>query len=600
MKLSALIQSADPQPASRVTPVVIDSRSGTARNFEVVAGDRDPELARISDDSRNVDATSLFVATPQGLPHLQRLLAGDCAIGALLLPRAVLEDAEFLAALRARQSREANADPAQSGPSPDAPEALPPVLLCAEDAALAMGALASGLYHHPSRELQIVGVTGTNGKTTVTRMLYQIWRGLGLPAGAIGTLGAVWECDERAPAAKHRDNAAGESVAADFASGAAPLRREIQTGYTTPRSPQLQELLRRMADDGVRVVALEVSSEALALGRLAGTRFAAAGFTNLSVDHLDFHGDLENYYQAKRRLFTMTAEAHGMLCIAAATEAGERLAREFEGYERRQVLAAPFIDRLPAPTRFNQWNASLACLLAEATLPSEAGGLSPAREKIAEILAQHAGIPGRFYRIDSTANDIAGGSDLYGIVDYAHTPDALQNLLAETRALGAHTIVCVFGCGGDRDRGKRPLMGAIAARLADQLIVCDDNPRSEDPSAIRAEILAAAREIAFDPSTSSSSGEQPRIQEIGDRRAAIRDAVDRARRSPRPAVVVVAGKGHEEYQIFADRRVDFSDAQELSDAFTAAQAKTATQANPQLSGDAPRPGETNQQADGIE
>ncbi|MCR9143180.1 MAG: UDP-N-acetylmuramoyl-L-alanyl-D-glutamate--2,6-diaminopimelate ligase [bacterium] len=503
-------------------------------------------IQQITDDSRAVDAGTLFAATPQGLPHLRKFLESGARAAAVLAP---LECAQ---------------DPALQSfwQSPGAP----PVLFTA-DVPESLGRLAAGFYGHPCRELQLIGVTGTNGKTTVTRMLYQIWRGLGVPAGVIGTLGALWECD-----------------------GPTPVRREVQTGYTTPRSPQLQEILRRMLDDGVRCVALEVSSEALALGRLAGSEFSAAGFTNLSVDHLDFHGDFESYYQAKRMLFSMTAATGGAIVVARATEHGDRLAQEFAQHARCTAIDAPFIERLPAPTRFNQWNATLACVLAEQTrMPTD----EPApREKIAQLLATHADIPGRFVRVPGRragSGERAGGAgtidedsdalDLYGIVDYAHTPDALENLLNETRSLGARTLVCVFGCGGDRDRGKRPLMGAIAARLADAVIVCDDNPRQENPAKIRAEILAGAREIrdarATPTDLTSSRESLPALSEIGERRQAIRRGVELAVQAcaaqATPAVVVVAGKGHEEYQIFADGRIDFSDVSELKAAFAAAE-----------------------------
>ncbi|MEQ9363813.1 MAG: UDP-N-acetylmuramoyl-L-alanyl-D-glutamate--2,6-diaminopimelate ligase [Leptospirales bacterium] len=537
MKLSSLIASAELDGRARI----LKDAAGNAAS--VVSPGADPEIQRITDDSRGVDGVTLFAATPQALPYLSRLLAGDRPIAAVLAPAESRHQPPLESVLRSNR------------PTP---------ILFSEDVPATLGRLASALYAHPSRELRVVGVTGTNGKTTVTRMLYQIWRGLGEPAGVIGTLGALWHGADASDAA-----------------------REVQTGYTTPRAPQLQELLRRMFDDGVRNVALEVSSEALALGRLAGTRFAAAGFTNLSVDHLDFHGDLESYYQAKRLLFALTAADGGDLVIATANEHGARLAAEFARHPGRRVLEAPFIDRLPAPTRFNQWNASLACLLAEA-LPT--GGARTAdrppaqRAKILELLAGHAGIPGRFFRVSAGPGDDA---KLYGIVDYAHTPDALENLLGETRSLGARTVVCVFGCGGDRDRGKRPLMGAIAARLADLTIVCDDNPRSENPEAIRAEILRGARASADDPVSPSTFNDS--IFEIGDRRQAIRKGVALAADGQSPAVVVVAGKGHESYQIFADGRIDFSDVAELEAAFadrSPAETKSPEVANPD---DATRP-----------
>lgn len=515
MKLSDLIRTADLPDG-----LVLSVSSAAPPNASA-----DPEIARITDDSRALDAATLFGITDQARPYLAKILtawldrdASPPTCAAILLSSECRRDPE-LARLLAQAIEQI------------------PVILETDDVKLAQGLLSAALYRHPAREIQLVGVTGTNGKTTVTRMLFEVWRGLGQAAGVIGTLGALWEC-----------------TAAD----GQVVRREIKTGYTTPRAPQLHELLRRMADDGVRLVALEVSSEALSLGRLAGTRFAAAAFTNLTVDHLDFHGDIESYYQAKRLLFTMTAESGGSIIVCAADLYGRRLAAEFaQPPARCEVLDAPFITRLPAPTRFNQWNASLAARLA---VHIHATANLPTPDRIAALLEHHADIPGRFVRVPADPDDDTGA--LYGIVDYAHTPDALENVLRETRALGVACIVCVFGCGGNRDRSKRSLMGAIAGRLADVVVVCDDNPRQEDPAAIRAEILRGVRE------TKSSTNET--IFEIGDRRAAIQGAVELAHEiAARPAVVVVAGKGHEEEQIFATTRIPFSDAGELRAAFDA-------------------------------
>lgn len=351
-----------------------------------------------------------------------------------------------------------------------------------------------------------------------------------------------------------------------------------KTGYTTPRSPQLHGLLAEMRDAGVTHVALEVSSEALALGRLEGLTFAHAIFTNLTPDHLDYHGDMEAYYLAKRRLFEMTLASAGAMTVAVDGEPGKRLVRELRGMDttaKIQAVSAPFVERLPAPTSFNRMNASLAIT---------AGVTAEERERALELLADHAPVPGRFERVDPpiTAGGAIGDdarAQVFGIVDYAHTPDALENVLREARGLGLLYLVCVFGCGGDRDRTKRAPMGEIAGRLADTVIVCDDNPRTEDPPSIRAEILAGVRKSSYNLSdeddvrkSSYNSDRAPgeRVLEIGDRRAAIRRGVELLiAAAERPAAVLVAGKGHEDYQIFADRRIEFSDRRELEEAFAA-------------------------------
>jgi UDP-N-acetylmuramoyl-L-alanyl-D-glutamate--2,6-diaminopimelate ligase len=382
----------------------------------------------------------------------------------------------------------------------------------------AMGPAADAFYGHPSHELDVVGITGTNGKTTTAFLMAAILDAAGLRPGLLGTV----------------ESRIGGQVA--------KLER------TTPESIELQSLFRRMVDAGDQSCAMEVSSHALELGRVAGTRFAAAAFTNLTQDHLDFHDTMEAYYLAKRRLFQ---SGEWPAAVNVGDEYGRRLEREAAGIvlgyaaggddaavrpQALEVGAGGAISMialtprglLPLDVRlrgdFNVANVLCAVALSELLeLPHQA-----VRAGVAAV----PGVPGRFEPVEA-------GQPFTVLVDYAHTPDSLENVLEAARRITSGAVICVFGCGGDRDRGKRPLMGAVARRLADRAIVTNDNPRSEDPEAIAAEITAGTdMEVELD------------------RRRAIALAVEAARPGD---VVVIAGKGHEQGQQFADRTLPFDD-----------------------------------------
>jgi UDP-N-acetylmuramoyl-L-alanyl-D-glutamate--2,6-diaminopimelate ligase len=374
--------------------------------------------------------------------------------------------------------------------------------LVVEDSREAMALAADAFFGQPTRELEVAGVTGTNGKTTTAFLLFAILAAAGRRPGLLGTI---------------ENRVGGERRAA--------VR-------TTSEAIDVQRLLREMLDAGDRSCAMEATSHGSALNRLLGIRFAVLVFTNLSQDHLDFHGTLENYFDAKRRLFTKP-DVDGRRPPAVVNvdgEHGRRLAEELRGLgedpitfglsdaEDLELTAAGarfVVDGIPIDTklrgRFNVENVLGAV-------------------KAARVL----GVPGRFEAVDE-------GQPFTVLVDYAHTPEALGNVLREAREITAGRLVCVFGCGGDRDRGKRPLMGEVVARLADSAIVTSDNPRSEKPQAIIAEIVAG----------------MPGEPEVGpDREAAIAAALERAEDGD---VVVIAGKGHEQGQEFADRIVPFDD-----------------------------------------
>jgi UDP-N-acetylmuramoyl-L-alanyl-D-glutamate--2,6-diaminopimelate ligase len=459
------------------------------------------------------------------------------------------------------------------------------VVACAR---AAMGPAAVRFYGDPSAELRVVGVTGTNGKTTTAFLLKALLEASGRDSGGgasadrgsqgggCGLLGTV------------------KSVIGGVERGG----RDDPIQRTTPEAIDLQADLRAMLEGGDRACAIEVSSHALELGRAEGIHFAAAIFTNLTQDHLDFHETMEDYFQAKRRLFVPRAgtsgsdvgngrqpnplnEPPGVSVVNVDDPYGRRLAQEIDGAltfavepdERdgsaiaaadyratdlrcgfagcRFMLHTPVDERevvLPLAGRFNVANA-LGALAAAHALGGELDSLIAALERGVRV-------PGRFEAVDE-------GQDFAVLVDYAHTPDSLENVLgaareltgtvgelAETGEQSRGRVVCVFGAGGDRDRGKRPLMGEIAARAADVVVVTSDNPRSEDPEAIIAEILVGTARAA------RPEGTQP-VEAIIDRR----EAISRAIAGGRPGdVVVIAGKGHEQGQEFADgRKLPFDD-----------------------------------------
>jgi UDP-N-acetylmuramoyl-L-alanyl-D-glutamate--2,6-diaminopimelate ligase len=430
---------------------------------------------------------------------------------------------------------------------------VPEVLL--DSARAAMAPMAARFYGHPSRELRLVGVTGTNGKTTTAYLVHALLEATGVKCGLLGTVKSVIGGRER------------------------PVRR------TTAEAIDLQADLRAMLDAGDRACVMEVSSHALALGRTDASAFAAAVFTNLSRDHLDFHETMEDYFQAKRRLFLPLAGASPQISVLNVGDpSGRRLAAEIAGaltfavdapgdYSAsglncdfagcRFTLHTPEREldlALPMPGRFNVANA-LAALAAVHALGGELEALMTALERGVRV-------PGRFEPVDE-------GQEFAVLIDYAHTPDSLENVLGAARELAAASepeagrVLCVFGAGGDRDRGKRPLMGEVAARLADAVLVTSDNPRSEDPEQIIAEIMAGLSPIERGAGAVRAADTR-HVHAIADRRAAIAEAVACARRGD---VLVIAGKGHEQGQELAGgRKLPFDD---LAVAREALRARTA-------------------------
>jgi UDP-N-acetylmuramoyl-L-alanyl-D-glutamate--2,6-diaminopimelate ligase len=382
----------------------------------------------------------------------------------------------------------------------------------------AMGPMASVVFGRPADSLTTVGITGTNGKTTATYLLEGVFAAARLPPGLIGTIGA---------------RIRGVPV---------PL------GRTTPEAPDLHRLLATMRHEGVRAVAMEVSSHALAYHRVDGLVLDAAMFTNLSQDHLDLHASMEAYFEAKARLFTSALAQTAV--VGVDDEWGRRLVKIASvpvttfGVDADADLRATEVRadahgiafrvegvevRSPLRGRFNVAN----CLGVLAVARAIGIELPEAARGIADV----SGVPGRMEPVE-------GGQGFLVMVDYAHTPDSILGVLRASRPLATGRLIVVFGCGGDRDRAKRPAMGSVATANADLTIVTTDNPRSEDPLTIIAAIEPGAR-----------AGGGAFLVEP-DRRAAIRRALGEARHGD---VVVIAGKGHETVQEFADREVPFDD-----------------------------------------
>ncbi|MCA0001254.1 UDP-N-acetylmuramoyl-L-alanyl-D-glutamate--2,6-diaminopimelate ligase [Mesorhizobium sp. B2-2-4] len=457
----------------------------------------DLEVTGISSDSRQVKPGVVFFA-----------LAGSKADGAVYAAEAAARGAAAIVAGKDSALGE-----------------LPVPVLTVDDPRLAL-ALSAARYFGKQPQT-MVAVTGTSGKTSVAAFVRQIWEQAGFAAASIGTTGVV-----------------------------APGRNDYGS-LTTPDPVALHQLLLELADAGVTHASMEASSHGLDQRRLDGVRLAAGGFTNLGRDHMDYHPTVEDYHRAKLRLFdallpkgapavifaddpwsapTIQAAKAARLDVLTVGRHGDFLTLKRVEHERHRQRAEVEADGmlyeidLPLAGDFQIANALVSAGLAISTGTPVAKALK-ALEKL-------KGAPGRLDLVGTTAN----GAPVY--VDYAHKPDALENVLASVRPFTTGRVIVVFGCGGDRDRGKRPIMGEIATRLADVVIVTDDNPRSEVPETIRAAILAAA----------------PGAIEIGDRRAAIHEAVAMLHAGD---TLIVAGKGHEEGQTIGTETLHFSDHEEV-------------------------------------
>ena len=467
-----------------------------------ITGQLRRNLGLLTDDSRQVVPGSCYIA-----------VRGTQFDGHTAIPQAIEDGAVAIVA---------------ETPCPAKAEAKGIYWVQVEDTHEARGRLMSAWYDFPSQQLVMMGVTGTNGKTTISYLLHHILRHTWQKAGLIGTI-------------LYDDGA-----------------KRTTSHNTTPGSAELQRMLADMLHNGCRAVAMEVSSHALEQRRTAGTDFRVGIFTNLTQDHLDYHGDMESYYEAKKKLFTAMAASgdHKAVAVINADDPyGRRLAEEMRPHMKVRTYGEAldadyritpklinlqgsqyeltyrnksYLVRIPLIGNFNISNS------AAAIVGAAAAGVN-LRDAISSI-SQAPQVPGRV--------ELASGNDrVQCFVDYAHTPDALENVCRTMRELCRQgRLIVVFGCGGNRDRTKRPLMGAAAAKYADICIVTSDNPRNEKPESIIDEIMPGIP--------------AEKQQRITHRAEAIRKAMDIARPGD---VVLIAGKGHEDYQIIGDKTIHFSD-----------------------------------------
>jgi UDP-N-acetylmuramoyl-L-alanyl-D-glutamate--2,6-diaminopimelate ligase len=473
----------------------------------------DPEITALAYDSRKAGAGALFIALTgektDGHDFLADVKEGGAAAVVVAEDRAVDAERLGLSGIAVAETRPA------------------------------MAVLAAAFYGEPSRRLTLIGITGTNGKTTTTYMVENILRKWGVRTGLIGTIGALID------------------------------GRHLDLERTTPEAPDLQKLFAEMVDEGVTHVVMEVSSEGALAERTSCCAFDFGVFTNLTQDHLNRHGTMEDYFSQKLRLFTEYPAAFpekpfvgivnltdpyawrviGGLRVAGhpsitysrddpkadmSTEITKVGPDGTEFMMRSNAGGAPFLPiALPMGGLFNVSNALAAAAVAFQ--------LSVPPEIVKAGLESLAAVPGRFEPVPT------GGRGFHVVVDYAHSPDGLKNVLESARALNPARLVCVFGCGGDRDRPKRPQMGKIASDLADLTVITSDNPRSEDPNVIVSMILDGVE----------GGADSPRVVVEVDRREAIRRTLCEM---ARPGdLIVIAGKGHETVQILADRKIPFDD-----------------------------------------
>ena len=471
-------------------------------NCKIVQGCADTEVNAVQYDSRKVGRGDLFVC-----------ITGFQTDGHKYAKSAIEKGASVIVAEHMAEGME------NSGAA----------IVITENTRKALALISAAYYDNPSEKINVIGVTGTNGKTTTTYLIKTILDSLGYKTGVIGTIG----------------NMIG--------------KRTLHADRTTPESLELQELFSEMSGEGVSFAVMEVSSHSLALDRATGVKYSTVIFTNLTQDHLDYHKTMENYMKAKGILFSMAEKAviniddaagaymrsvaKGLVMTTgieseSADLRAENISVTAEGvsytldYEGRQYPV-----KLNIPGRFSIYNslgAIGACLL---------NGIK--MEDILKGLSLNEGVPGRF---QSVPNNLG----ITAIVDYAHTPDGLENILETAHEFAKGRIITVFGCGGDRDRTKRPIMAEIVGKLSDFAIITSDNPRTENPASILDDV-----EVGMIPTKCP-------YHKIVDRREAINEAIRMARKDD---VVIIAGKGHEDYQIFADKTIHFDDVEEVKKAF---------------------------------
>jgi len=486
----------------------------TLEEVEEAQGDLNQEVSGLAYDSRNIGPGQIFFAIP-----------GEKLDGHDFIPQAIEREAGAVVVAKKH--------------------ACPPgtASIRVRDVRRIMGLWSAHFFGWPSRQLKLVGVTGTNGKTTVTYLVESIFSAAGMEAGVIGTISYRYR------------------------------GRELPSHHTTPESLDLEALLAEMHQAGTQAVAMEVSSHALAQERVRGLEFDVAVFTNLSRDHLDYHADMDDYFLAKSRLFTdhlkngskpkraaviCGEDPHGKELLKTVRDQGLEVWSYGEGaqWDIHPLDVRSDVQGLKGKLELKGQILDFSSpLIGSANLQNIMGAagvglaLGVSAQVVSEGIQRLTAVPGRLEKVE---NDL--GISL--LVDYAHTPDALEKVLGAVRPLTRGKVLAVFGCGGDRDRGKRPLMGEIAARLSDLVVLTSDNPRTEEPLAILHEIEMGVRKTGLTKFPVPSSGSSRGYCVEADRREAIRMAL----RLSRPGdVVLIAGKGHEDYQILGEKKIHFDD-----------------------------------------
>jgi UDP-N-acetylmuramoyl-L-alanyl-D-glutamate--2,6-diaminopimelate ligase len=486
--------------------------------LEVAAPSSDVQITGVTSDSRTVAKGNLFVALPGTKDDGTKYVADALSKGAA----AVVAEKEL------------------SG--------LKVPFLAVPNARKALAVVAANWFEHPAKELTLLGVTGTNGKTTTAWLLESMAQAGGAQTGLLGTIANRWSGETHEPT------------------------------HTTADPIALHQTFRKMLDSDVDTVVMEVSSHALAQERVFGLTFRSAAFTNLTRDHLDFHGDMETYFQAKRKLFTECLSPGGVAVVNGDDTNAVRIYNEVRGLKRMAwkfsragagEISAAGVEltnmgikgtlKTPAgdiPIKSGLIGAhNLENILAAAGVALSAGF---SRRDVQDGIERCKGVPGRMQRVE-------GKGGIVALIDYAHTDDALRRSLESARTVTRGRLIVVFGCGGDRDKGKRPLMGQVAAELADVPIVTSDNPRSEDPDDIVSEIVpglekAGLRRVGL--AKVKTTGEKGYLVEV-DRAAAIGMAVQLAKPGD---TIVIAGKGHEAYQEQNGEKKHFDDIEEATKA----------------------------------
>ncbi len=481
---------------SKPTRKLSELLQGLAHHESTVKGD--PLITGVKYDSRKVESGNLFVA-----------IKGEATDGNLFITQAVENGAEVLVS--------------ESGPEK---ENISKWVRVADDRE-ALSAVADRFYGQPSKKMHITGITGTNGKTSCTYIIKSIFEADGTTPGVLGTIG--------------------------YSTG----REIITASRTTPEAPEINEYLSRMKHNGIKHCVMEVSSHSIALKRTAHINFDIAVFTNLTNDHLDYHITMEDYYQTKKALFA-DMDKDGLAVINIDDMYGERLVQELKskvkivtfGKNKNSDYRISDYELLPRKSRLTITHGNknlqlVSPLLGESSIYNIATSVAVAREiginenAVKEGVSSIQTVPGRMERINL-------GQPYNVFIDYAHTPDALMRLLQSVREITGKDIITVFGCGGDRDKVKRPLMGQHAVLLSDKVIITNDNPRTENPDDIIEDIVVGIKEVS----------KSIQFEIIKDRREAIKKAISLAQ--PDDAVVI-AGKGHETYQIIGEKVTDFDD-----------------------------------------